>query len=77
MPAEHLELVDMFSQGAFDNGSSLPWEVVTATEKFRSGTEGIGETIDGKEFNEYGLSQGMPFVWKLLDPRKIPYFLSV
>ncbi len=77
LPAEHGELVDMFSQGAFGNGSSLPWQVVVAAERFRSDMQGIGERIDGKKFDENGLSQGMPFVWKLLDPRKIPYFLSV
>ena len=77
LPAEHGELVDMFSHGAFGNGSSLPWQVVIAAERFRSDMQGIGERIDGKKFDEHGLSQGMPFVWKLLDPRKIPYFLSV
>ena len=77
LPDEHRELVDMFSQGAFGNGSVLPSNVTTAAMRFRSDMEGIGEMIDGKTFDENGLSQGMPFVWKVLDPRKIPYFLSV
>ena len=77
LPAEHGELVDMFSQGAFDNGSSMPQEVVKAAKTFKSEMESIGERIDGKGFDENGLSQGMPFVWKVLDPSKIPYFLSV
>ena len=78
LPAAHGELVDMFSQqGVFDNSSGLPSSVVRAARRFRSDMEGIGERIEGKGFDEHGLSQGMPFVWKLLDPRKIPYFLSV
>ena len=77
LPAQHGELVDMFSQGVFGNGSGLPSTVVGAAKRFRSEMEGIGERIDGKAFDENGLSQGMPFLWKLLDPRKIPYFLSV
>ena len=48
-----------------------------AAKRFKSDMEAIGETIAGKKFDENGLSQGMPFVWKLLDPREILYFLSV
>ena len=77
LPAQHGELVEMFSQGVFGNGSGLPSTVVRAAERFRGDMQGIGARIEGKGFDEHGLSQGMPFVWKLLDPRKIPYFLSV
>ena len=78
LPAQHGELVDMFSWGVFDNASSgLPESVARAAERFRDEMEGIGRKVEGKGFDENGLSQGMPFVWKVLDPRKIPYFLSV
>ena len=77
LPSEHGELVDMFSEGVFGNSSGLPPNVTGAAKRFRSDMEGIGDKIDGKGFDENGLSQGMPFVWKVLDPRKIPYFLSV
>ena len=79
LPAQHRELVDMFSSeaGFGNNSSGLPASVVRAAERFRSDMEGIGDRIEEKGFDENGLSQGMPFVWKLLDPRKIPYFLSV
>lgn len=78
LPAEHGELVDMFGAGAFGNVSaSLPREVVQAAGRFGREMEEIGERVEGKGFDAQGLSQGMPFVWKVLDPRKIPYFLSV
>lgn len=79
LPDEHRELVDMFSQGSFDSDSSgmLPPEVVEAAKTFRSEMEGIGKNVSSKNFDENGLSQGMPFVWKVLDPTKIPYFLCV
>ena len=53
LPAEHRELVDMFSQGAFNNGSSLPLQVVVASKRFRSDMEGIGETIGVGEDKMY------------------------
>ena len=37
----------------------------------------ISEEIQARSFDGNGLSQGMPFIWKNLDPRKIPFFLSV
>ena len=67
----------MFSQGIFSNSSDVPSSVVRAAENFRSDMESIGKQIEERGFDEDGLSQGMPFVWKVLDPMKIPYFLSV
>ena len=77
LPAERRELVDMFSGDAFNNGSALPPKLLAAAKGFRGEMEKIGEQIDRKSFDKDGLCQGMPFLWKLLDPRKIPYFLSV
>lgn len=37
----------------------------------------ISREIRERGFDEEGLSEGMPFVWRALDPAKIPYFLSV
>ena len=77
LPSEHRELVDMFSQWVADNSSGLPADVRRAAMSFRSDMESIADEIDGRGFDMNGLSQGMPFVWKVLDPRQIPYFLSV
>lgn len=37
----------------------------------------ISDVIEARTFDKNGLAQGMPFIWRCLDPRKIPYFLSV
>ena len=37
----------------------------------------ISDVIRAQAFDADGLSQGMPFIWRSLDPRKIPYYLSV
>ncbi|KAL6720873.1 hypothetical protein ACLMJK_002798 [Lecanora helva] len=77
-PAENFELVDMFSDSAFGkNGSALPPAVKKAAAGFKQEMEIIGGAIDAKGFDKRGLCQGMPFIWKVLDPRKIPFFLSV
>lgn len=48
-----------------------------AETKFRSSMMRISEEIRSRKFDENGLSQGMPFIWRSIDPRKIPYYLCV
>ena len=48
-----------------------------AAEDFRKEMLRVSDKIRGQTFDEDGLAQGMPFVWRSLDPRKIPYYLSV
>lgn len=74
LPEEHGELVDMFSASAFLNGQA---GVRRAATRFRAEMEAMGERVAGRGFDEMGLSQGMPFVWTVLDPRRIPFFLCV
>ncbi|KAL8694933.1 MAG: hypothetical protein Q9218_000504 [Villophora microphyllina] len=75
LPEEHGELVDMFSASSFLGGQ--PQGVQQAKDVFRNEMEALGAKVEGKQFDERGLSQGMPFVWKVLDPRRIPFFLCV
>ncbi|KAI3130413.1 hypothetical protein CBS147326_5911 [Penicillium roqueforti] len=48
-----------------------------AEGKFRATMLAISEEIRTRQFDEDGLSQGMPFIWRSIDPRKIPYYLCV
>ncbi|KAL8715558.1 MAG: hypothetical protein Q9220_000894 [cf. Caloplaca sp. 1 TL-2023] len=75
LPEEHGELVDMFSSPTFLNGQGMP--VQQAVGGFRAEMEAIGQRVESRKFDEKGLSQGMPFIWKVLDPRRIPFFLCV
>lgn len=75
LPQEHGVLVDMFSASSFLAGQ--PQGVQKAKDVFRVEMEILGAKVESKGFNEKGLSQGMPFVWKVLDPRRIPFFLCV
>ncbi|ATZ47343.1 hypothetical protein BCIN_02g06330 [Botrytis cinerea B05.10] len=52
-------------------------EVRRAEVEFREAMQNFSEVVGGRTFDIDGLSQGMPFVWKGLDPGQIPYFLSV
>lgn len=51
--------------------------IQVAEEKFRQTMMRISDAIRAKEFDERGLSQGMPFIWRSIDPRKIPYYLCI
>ncbi|RYO74740.1 hypothetical protein DL766_004180 [Monosporascus sp. MC13-8B] len=48
-----------------------------ANERFMMDMREISEGINAKSFDEEGLCQGMPIVWKAMDPAQIPFFLSV
>lgn len=37
----------------------------------------ISDAIRGQKFDARGLAQGMPFIWRSLGPRRIPYYLAV
>ncbi|TAQ89914.1 hypothetical protein B7494_g1760 [Chlorociboria aeruginascens] len=73
---EHKEsLVYMFSGKDFLS-QTMP-TVEHAAEKFERQMEMISDEIRGQKFDERGLAQGMPFIWRSMDPRRIPYYLSV
>lgn len=68
-------LVHMFSSPAFLEGGGAA--VARAASRFQSEMLDISDSIARKAFDVEGLAQGMPFIWQSLDPRKIPFFLSV
>ncbi len=68
-------LVSMFSGPEF-LAATTP-AVKTAAQEFATAMLRISDGIRAQRFDEDGLAQGMPFVWRSLDPRRIPYYLSV
>lgn len=68
-------LVNMFS--GIDFLSRTSQAVHSAAEVFMRQMLEISDEIRARKFDADGLAQGMPFIWRSLDPRKIPYYLSV
>ena len=68
-------LVHMFSSHNFLGYGSAA--VARAAKVFEDEMLAISDRIMSKVFDSQGLAQGMPFIWRSLDPRKIPFFLSV
>jgi hypothetical protein len=46
-----------------------------AERRFREKMWAISDEIRVRQFDERGLSQGMPFIWRSIDPQKVPYYL--
>ncbi|KAH0539059.1 hypothetical protein FGG08_004405 [Glutinoglossum americanum] len=68
-------LVNMFSDDGFLHGQ--PNEVQKAAEEFKGKMEEISKIIRGREFDQEGKAQGIPFIWRGMDPSSVPYYLSV
>lgn len=48
-----------------------------ANEKFKEAMLARSEVVKARRFDEQGLSQGMPFIWKALDPDVAAWSLSI
>jgi hypothetical protein len=48
-----------------------------ANVEFMEAMKARSEIVRNREFDAHGLSQGMPFVWKALDPNVAPWSASV
>lgn len=48
-----------------------------AAGSFFAKMKNLSDTIRSRNFGADGLSQGMPFVWKALDPGTVPFFFAV
>lgn len=60
----------------FDNATMLRRmndETRAAASEFRESMQAFSEEVSNRTFDEHGLSQGMPFVWKDLDPNVAPW----
>jgi arachidonate 15-lipoxygenase (second type)/8-lipoxygenase (S-type) len=47
-----------------------------AAAKFKRSMQAFSAEVSGRTFDADGLSQGMPFVWKALDPNVAPYSIT-
>ena len=69
------DLESMFGNSGFLAGASAV--VRQAASRLQDRMMSISQMIQARTFDDNGLSQGMPFLWKNLDPSRIPFFLSV
>ena len=69
------DLENMFDNSGFLAGASAV--VKQAAGRLQDRLISISQMIQGRSFDENGLSQGTPFLWKNLDPSRLPFFLSV
>ena len=69
------DLESMFDNSGFLAGASAV--VRQAAGRLQDRIMPISQMIPARSFDDNGLSQGMPFQWKNLDSRRIPFFLSV
>ncbi|KAF3908162.1 Lipoxygenase-4 [Arthrobotrys entomopaga] len=49
----------------------------TANTLFMSEMDAQSSVVRSKQFDSNGLSQGMPFIWRTLDPNVIPFTLTI
>ncbi|KAK6585994.1 hypothetical protein PZA11_001051 [Diplocarpon coronariae] len=73
--AQNKTLMWQFSDAEFLR--SFKDEVGVAADLFKGTMEHISKAIRGRAFDEKGLSQGMPFLWRSLDPGTVPFFLAI
>ncbi|CAG8955792.1 hypothetical protein HYFRA_00011661 [Hymenoscyphus fraxineus] len=52
-------------------------DVGEAAKEFAEEMLEQSEVVSSKAFDADGLSQGMPFIWRALDPQRAPYFLTI
>lgn len=48
-----------------------------ANEKFMAAMQARSAVVSGRGYDSDGMCQGMPFVWKALDPEVIPWSLTI
>lgn len=69
------DLETMFADSQFLTASYGSIRKAAAT--FQQELKGISDIQAKKAFGSDGLCQGAPFIWKSVDPMRIPFFLSI
>lgn len=65
----------MFDEPAILNRMNVNTRNAAAT--FMNSMNSFSSKVKARTFDSKGLSQGMPFVWKALDPNVAPYGVTV
>lgn len=60
-----------------DSMTRLNTDTNSAAQTFVTGMDSLSEKIRGRQFDNDGLSQNMPFIYRTLDPGYIPFFCAV
>lgn len=68
-------LESIFERSGFLAGAS--GKVKLAAAQLQSRLRAISNDIQTRDFDSEGLAQGMPFIWRNLDPGKVPFFLAI
>jgi hypothetical protein len=55
----------------------LKTDIATAAATYLSSMQNISRSISSRTFDSEGLSEGMPFIWKCLDPNIIPFYFAI
>ena len=69
------DLESIFERSGFLAGAS--GKVKQAAAQLQSRLRAISDDIQTRGFDSEGLAQGMPFIWRNLDPGKVPFFLAI
>jgi arachidonate 15-lipoxygenase (second type)/8-lipoxygenase (S-type) len=68
-------LVNMFNDPTLLAG--LNSKTKTAAATFLSSMQSFSDVVSARTFDSEGLSQGMPFVWRVLDPQVAPFYAAI
>ena len=69
------DLESVFARPAFLSGGGDA--VKGYVTQLQSKLKAISQNIQSRSFDKDGLAQGMPFIWRNLDPAKVPFFLAI
>lgn len=68
-------LTQMFNDPAMLQGMNE--KTSKAAAQFQAKMMKFSDVVSSRVFDSEGLSQGMPFIWRALDPQRAPYFLTI
>ncbi|RDL33922.1 Lipoxygenase [Venustampulla echinocandica] len=68
-------LTQMFNDPAMLRGMNK--KTAEAAAKFQTTLMRFSDVVSSRGFDAEGLCQGMPFIWRTLDPQRAPYFLTI